>query len=396
MKVNGAELSFLLDSGVSKPILFNIVNMSDSLHINHVESIYIRGLGDQGSVEALKSKKNVIQVGEAVKDDQDIFVIFDEDINFTPRLGVPVHGIIGYDIFKDFIVEVNYASKYLMLFDPKTYQYKKCKKCKTLDLDFHQNKPYINAKIEIHDSQVPVKLLIDSGSSDALWLFEEDSLGIVPHGVKFFDDFLGKGLSGSIYGKRTRIGAFSLGDFHLNKVNAAFPEASAIGVARSYKERNGSVAGEILKRFNLIVDYGNQKLTLKKNKYFKKPFNYNMSGITLEQEGFRIVKEQYDAVAKDDYGNRTNSNSMVTVIASYRFMLKPAFKVVELREGSPAEQAGLIKNDIVLKINGNETKNLTLQEVNKLLQGDDGDFVKMTIDRNGFIILVSFRLKSLF
>ncbi|HNQ28144.1 MAG TPA: retropepsin-like aspartic protease [Aquaticitalea sp.] len=127
LKVNGAELSFLLDSGVSKPILFNIVNMSDSLHINHVESIYIRGLGDQGSVEALKSKKNVIQVGEAVKDDQDIFVIFDEDINFTPRLGVPVHGIIGYDIFKDFIVEVNYASKYLMLFDPKTYQYKKCK-----------------------------------------------------------------------------------------------------------------------------------------------------------------------------------------------------------------------------------------------------------------------------
>ena len=26
--------------------------------------------------------------------------------------------------------------------------------------------------------QIPVKLLIDSGGSDALWLFEDDSLGI--------------------------------------------------------------------------------------------------------------------------------------------------------------------------------------------------------------------------
>lgn len=398
VELNGVKLSFLLDSGVSKPILFNIVNISDSIQINHVESIYIRGLGDQGYIEALKSKKNIVKVGDAINIDQDIFVIFDETINFTPRLGVQVHGIIGYDIFKDFTVEINYASKHIKLHKPETYRYPRCKKCKTVDLELYQNKPYINAHIEVDDKEIPVKLLVDSGGSDALWLFEDDSLGIVPHSEKYFVDFLGKGLSGSVYGKRTRIKSFSLGDFHLKKVNAAFPDPSAISVARTYKERNGSIAGAILKRFNLIMDYKNQKLTLKKNKYFKQQFKHNMSGIVIEQEGFRVVKEQKQAVARDSYGKITTHNNMVTVSNSYTYsyLLKPAFKIVELREGSPAEMAGLIKGDIILKINNRETQYFTLQDANRILHGEEGDLIKMVVDRNGFIMYVAFRLKSLF
>ena len=105
-------------------------------------------------------------------------------------------------------------------------------------MEFNQNKPYINAEVEIHSKQIPVKLLIDSGGSDALWLFEDDSLGIFPDNKTYFVDFLGKGLSGSIYGKRTRISSFSLKDFQLNKVNVAFPDSSAISYARKFKEKS--------------------------------------------------------------------------------------------------------------------------------------------------------------
>ena len=114
VEVNGAKLSFLLDSGVSKPILFNIINVSDSIQINHVESIYLRGLGDGGFIEALKSKQNIFKLGEAININQDIFVIFDESINFTSRLGVPVHGIIGYDILKKyFVFHSNFHTEYV-------------------------------------------------------------------------------------------------------------------------------------------------------------------------------------------------------------------------------------------------------------------------------------------
>ena len=45
VEINGVELSFLLDTGVSKPIIFNFLNLSDSLKIKNTERIYLRGLG---------------------------------------------------------------------------------------------------------------------------------------------------------------------------------------------------------------------------------------------------------------------------------------------------------------------------------------------------------------
>lgn len=396
VEVNGAKLSFLLDSGVSKPILFNIINISDSIRINQVESIYLRGLGDGGFIEAFRSKHNIFKLGDAINVNQEIYVIFDESINFTPRLGVPVHGIIGYDIFKDFIVEINYASKYIKLHSPKTFKYKKCKKCQTFDLELNQNKPYINAQVEIHSNQIPVKLLIDSGGSDALWLFESDSLGIYPDEDKFFPDFLGKGLSGSVHGKRTKIHSFSINDFHLNNVNVAFPDSSAISFARKFKERNGSVAGEILKRFNMIIDYNASKITLKKNKNFKLPFHYNMSGIVIEQDGMRVVKEKQDAEAKDSYGKSSDGIKAISISESYKYLLKPAFLIVELRKNSPAELAGLLIGDIILRINGKEAHHLKMQDINNMLRADVGDLIRLKVDRNGVELDFTFKLKSLF
>ena len=47
IELNGVKLSFVLDTGVSRPILFNLVNM-DSLQIKNTERAYLRGLGSNG------------------------------------------------------------------------------------------------------------------------------------------------------------------------------------------------------------------------------------------------------------------------------------------------------------------------------------------------------------
>ena len=101
--------------------------------------------------------------------------------------------LLGFDLFKDLVVEINYSHKYIRLTEPIKYRYKDCKKCERFNLEFYNNKPYINSKVKINDKQIPVKLLIDSGGSDALWLFEDDTLGIVSN-KKYFEDFLGHGL----------------------------------------------------------------------------------------------------------------------------------------------------------------------------------------------------------
>lgn len=394
VEINKVPLYFILDSGVSKPILFNIVNSPDSIKLKNIEHIFLRGLGDGASIKALRSRRNIFKIGDALNVNQDVFIISDETINFTPRLGIPVHGIIGYDIFKDFIVEINYGSKFIRLNNPETYRYKSCRKCETLSLTLFNNKPFIDAIVEVDDKEVPVKLLMDSGGSDALWLFENDSLGLVPENNSYFIDFLGKGLSGSVHGKRSKLKRFSINDFHIYNLNVAYPDSAAVSFARKFKERSGSMAGELLKRFNIIMDYKNTKVTFKKNKHFNDPFEYNKSGIILEQDGVRIVKEREQG---SPFKNKRSNDefSRLSVTVAYKFTLKPAFRIVELRSNSPAERAGLKLRDIILSINNKDVHNMKLQEVNTFFRAQNGKLIKLKINRNDVIMTFHFKLESL-
>lgn len=395
VELNGTQLSFILDTGVSQPILFNLVNL-DSLQIRNQTRSYLQGLGNEGAIKAIRSTGNVLRIGEAISVNQGISLVFDTLINFTPRLGVPVHGIVGYDIFKDFIVEINYASKYIRLFKHGNYKYRESKRWETLAINLHKNKPYVNASIQKRQSEKQVKLLIDTGGSDALWLFEDEAKGIVPPEQLFFIDFLGKGLSGSLFGKRSKLNAFKLGSFVLNDINVAYPDSASLSIARNYKERNGTLAGNILKRFNIIFDYKNQKIQIKKNKNFKLPFFYNKSGIVLEQRGYRVVKNPI-GTSQDSYG-RKDIDGVQTINLSFKneFVLRPAFNVVELRETSNALAAGVEVGDVIESINGKRTSEMTLEEVNSFFYNKKGEFIKLTVDRDGKIVTIKFELDDVF
>tara|TARA_R110001583_G_scaffold79530_2_gene214901 strand:- start:4823 stop:6163 length:1341 start_codon:yes stop_codon:yes gene_type:complete len=397
VEVNGVELSFLLDTGVSKTILFNYLEISDDLKIKDTDPIYIRGLGEGESVEALKSKNNVFKIGDAINLHQDLFAVFNENIDFAPRLGIPVHGIIGYDLFRDFVIEINYSRKFIRLTEPHEFKYKKCKKCETLNLEFYHNKPYINATVKVENKNIPIKLLIDSGGSDALWLFEDISSGIIINNT-YFEDFLGHGLSGSVYGKRSKIDEFALNSFVLKNANVAYPDSTSISIAKEFKDRNGSLAGNILKRFNHIVDYQHAKITIKKNNYFKEPFNYNKSGIELANYGVRLVKEEVKGISntKNSIVSEDQQNEIIIVVGTrYKMALKPAYSIVELREGSPAQRAGLQIGDVILTINNKQTYQYSLQQLMHNFYEDAGKKIRIKIDRDGQILNFEFILENL-
>ncbi len=391
VEINGVELSFLLDTGVAKPIVFGFLNETDTLQINNTEAYFLRGLGEGDAFEALKSKNNIFKIGDAVALNQDMYAIHDASLNFTPQLGVPIHGIIGYDLFKDFVVEINYSAKYLKLHHPQYYTYKTCDKCETLNLEFYNNKPYINAKVKIDEVYIPVKLLIDSGGSDALWLFEDKTLGLHSDS-HYFVDFLGHGLSGTVHGKRSKIEALKLKNIVLDRVNVAYPDSVDIALAKMNKERNGSLSGNVLMRFNVVVDYSRARLTLKKNRHFRKLFSYNKSGIILEQHGVVLVNEPVFNFSRNDSGN--NIKIDLNVNADYKHLLKPAFVIVELRDDSPAKRAGLLEGDVVLAVNNRKAVNYKLQEIIHLFYGDEGETIKMKIDRNGYEHYFKFQLET--
>ena len=148
----------------------------------------------------------------------------------------------------------------------------------------------------------------------------------------------------------------------------------------------------------MIIDYNASKITLKKNKNFKSSFQYNMSGIVIEQDGVRVIKERQDNVSegKNSYGIKTEGSKTISIVESYKYLLKPAYKIVELRKDSPAELAGLLIGDIILKINNRQAHNLKMSDINNMLRDKEDEVVKLKIDRNGTELNFTFRLKSLF
>lgn len=397
VEVNGVEMSFLLDSGVNKPILFNL-NPGDSLEIEQRERIELRGLGSGSTISAVRARSDSFKIKDIEKTDMEIFIILDEEINMSTRLGVPVHGIIGYDVFKDFIVEINYGNSKIKLYNPETYQYKSCKKCVDLPLTFRNSKPYIDVSVAIESGEeIPVKLLIDSGGSDALWLFEEKERNInVPE--QYFEDFLGRGLSGSIYGKRSRVEKFSLGNFSFKKAKVAFPDSVAIAYVKNFKERNGSIGGEILKRFKVIMDYGNKRIRLRRSRFYSDPFRYNMSGIELQHNGMRLVSEvvkRSSAESNNSFGRNGATDEVSIVFEHYnKFSLVKSFEVAEVRENSPAAQAGLLKGDVIISINGRYVHNYSLSKATGMLQGKEGKRIRIKVNRNDVLHDFEFRLKE--
>ncbi len=387
-KVNGVKLTFLLDTGVNNTIIFSLAGI-DSLALNNPKAIKIKGLGAGKQITGYASSGNFVEVGKARDSNHKVHVVLDNALNLSKRMGIPIHGILGYDFFKDFIVETRYGSEKLIIYSPAAYVEKNCKKCVTLPLIFNNNKPYIPAKINT-DTQGQY-FLLDSGSSDALWLF--DSKGLLTENPKnYFEDYLGSGLSGHIYGKRSKIKSITLGKFTLKNNTVAFPDTLTFKNVAIFNKRKGSIGGEILKRFTVLIDYTSKKIILKKNGKFKEPFHYNMSGLTIEHEGVEVVKEV--KTQAEESLKIPDDRVSIPLSKVYTYLLVPKYVVAQVVKDSPADLAGIQKGDEVLAINGKNVYHYKLAELIYMFSSREGKRISMLIKRDNKISKKKFFLKE--
>ena len=397
IKVNNKKLNFILDSGVNKTIVFNSSKV-DTILSNFEYKYKLKGLGKGLPVNAIVSKNNLFRINNLIAVNKNVYVILKDDFDLSSKMGITIHGVIGYDIFSDLILRINYKSKKIRFYNPSKYKQKKCSNCEVLPLTIFQKKPYVDVTVKLNNNskKVPIKMLIDSGGSDAIWLFEFSNKNIVTP-ENFFTDFLGVGLSGTVYGKRSRISSLGLGKFSLNKPTVSFLDTLSTKEARKFNKRNGSIGAGILKRFTVWFDYPNNRLMLKKNSSFNEVFNYNMSGLEMVYDGKILVEEStrnYAELSRGTQDPNGNRNS-VSLIENYVYKFKPNFKISNVLEGSPADLAGVMKDDILIKINGNPIYNFQLHEIISIFQEKENKLIRLTLMRNNKKIKTEFKLKKI-
>lgn len=394
IEVNGIELNFLLDSGVEETILLSLEDKTE-VRFNSVQKIKLRGLGDKEAIEGMKSSNNTLSLNGLTDSHHDVYIVLDQDFNFSSHIGIPVNGIIGYHFFKNNLVEINYDKKKVIVYKDEAQLRKKTKKkYATIPIEMERSKPYLNADVFLNDTSVNAKLLLDLGNSDAIWLFENPERNITIPKTNF-EDYLGRGFSGDIHGFRAKISKFKWQDFEFNDPIVSFPNLESIKNVNMASNRLGSIGGEILKRFNIILDYTNAKVMLRKSHYYANPFSYNKSGIELQNEGMQWVQETVtlntvsNGISFDNTGERTDNNF------KYKFSLKPVYTIVSVRKNSSAEACGLKAGDQIVSINGAVAYRYSLQSINDLLKSDEDKWLNFTVEREGKVLQFKFQLKSI-
>ena len=362
--INGSDtLKFILDTGVSHTMITSMQG-APGISFNYAREIELFGLGSGREVKAFHSFGNVLEMPGVQGFNQNVIILKEEFDYLSQSLGTQVHGLLGFDVFDSFVVEVDYKERKLTLFDRQFFQTrrreKKLKKSKSIPLEIEKRKPFIQSTVtDQYDEEITARLLVDCGASHAISLFKSSDRRLqVPENSMY--TFIGVGLSGDIFGYIGRAKRFTIGEYRFKNPLVTYPDEEAVNITNYEKNRSGSIGADILKRFNVVYDYRGKEMLLRPNSSYKNDFKYNLSGIDV-------------------------TTPMPDI---------PVFQIVKVRKGSPAWIAGLEVGDRIETINGIETSEYKLSNIIQLLQSRDGKKLTVGIRRQDQVFSAKFTLED--
>ncbi len=354
---NQITLKFILDTGASNAILTEKI-FGDVMDLDYSRTISIASPGVVEEVSAHVVNNVSLRLPKGILGKYMSMLVLEEDyIELQKNLGEEIFGIIGYDVFNRFIVDINFIKSEVTFHDPATFRaprgYKK------INMAIENNKPYIDAIVRQNGESDTLKLMIDTGASHAL-LLDVAKSDVLTLPDSTLATILGHGLGGEIHGSIGRYQELSICGFGLRDVLVSIPKEGAYSNAIKRGSRNGTIGGHALMHFNVIIDYKNEAFYVRKNGNFRDPFQYDLSGVRV----------------------------------SY-FDNPRRYVVTNVIENSPADKAGMMVGDEVISVNGYTSDNSKLSAIYAMLRSRPKRMIKASVMRDGEKLVFKFRLKRM-
>lgn len=352
-------LKFIVDSGTEHPIITD-KSVGDGIGLNYARKISYNE-DSPNPIHTYISTNLKMELPGGVKSgsNQAVMVLEKDYFNLRSTTAADVYGLIGYDLFRRFIVEVNNIDQVLILHEPTTFEVPK--NYQRIDLNIKKSKPYITTNVTFENwEKLDLDLMVDTGASHAI-LFDDDSTSffLPAHSLEVP---IGRNFSGDIKGIMGRVRELKIADYIFTEPLASFATSDELYVISENKlAGGGALGGEVLSRFNYILDYHNGAIYMKKTGEFGKSFEYDMSGIIFQRTGLGYKQ----------------------------------FQVAQVRENSPAAGAGIQTGDIVKDINGEVLSEDNFGYYLSMLRSKPGKKVSMKLLRGNKEVNVLFKLSRM-
>jgi hypothetical protein len=339
VRVNRSEpMWFVVDSGAGGWI----VDLAHAKRLGlHLEQETAQGTGAGSGTYDVSYVKDVNFTVSDFNIEVPLIAVIDLSAHKS-QIGREAEGLVGYDFFEKFVVEIDYENKVMRLFDPATYHYSGVGESLPIIVDQDARVPYLMAEVAVQGAAPQQRrLLIDSGSNDAL----DDSFVAQSTGPKI-EIVGGVGL-----GKEFKFNAGRVSRLKIGGVSFEDVDAGAGGVAL--------IGGEILRRFTVVFDFAHTRMVLEPNRHLKDAFLFDASGVTL-----RLTPETGD------------------------------FEVHSVMKASPASEAGMHEGDVIQAIDGLASKRFDLHQVETIFQRV-GAAHQLTVKRGDKILNFDIKLRKL-
>lgn len=340
-------LQFLLDTGSAGISLDTNTCLDLGIRLEASDKV-VRGLGASKNVSFARNRS--LHFPGLTMDSLDFHI---NDYQLISQVyGIQIDGIIGYSFLSRYVVQVDYDREEIVVYTPGRFRYEKGGHLMRPNLTYI---PVVSSPLRSGQRNSNHRYYFDTGAGMCLLLstqFVKDSALLIRRKAKVIPTEA-QGLGGKMQMFITTMSEFKIGSYSFRNVPTyLFDDITNI---TSYPSLGGMIGNDLLRRFNLTINYGRKEIHLMPNTHFRDQFDYSYTGLII-------------------------------------YLIDGRIEVTDVIKGSPAEKAGFKSGDYILAVNNNFTTSL---QVYRDLLKNIGTRPTLLVLRDGNLLLKKLPIRSI-